>query len=332
MIYCDKDTAGVDGGKFTTTGRLEADETWSGDIILTGDIEIPQGITLTIKPGTTVKFTAQSDDQHGYDEYDPEDRSTIHAIMISVLVQGILKAQGTADQPVIFKSTSTEPDTMDWYGIMVDGDGTADLSHVIIEYSYFGLQLNTNTCMASLHNSTFRNIGTTGIATGDHPIAGPITITDNRFIAIGREAIDTYKNQEMLIKHNVFTQNYAAIMSVGSSVTIENNLFINNLRGVGVVENGDPVIIANEFTENQGAAIFVTNASPIITNNNIYANIFNLELGGPQGVTAENNWWGSTDTTEIKASIIDNADFPGLGAVDFYPFAQAPFVLDVPEF
>ncbi len=311
---------------------MNTDETWSGDITLTGDIEIPQGITLTIKPGTKIKFTAQSDDQHGYDEYDPGDRSTIHAIMISIFVFGILEAQGTEDQPIIFTSTSTEPDTMDWFGITIEDEGIATLSHIVIEYGYFGLQLNTNSSRASVNNSTFRNIGTTGIATGDHPITGPIIITDNRFLACGREAIDTYKNQEMLIKHNVFTQNYVGIMSVGSSVTIENNLFINNLRGVGIVKNGNPTIIANEFTENQGAAIFVTNASPTIATNNIYANIFNLELGGSQGVTAENNWWGSTDTTDIKASIIDSADDPIFGVVDFDPFAQAPFELDVPEF
>ena len=72
-------------------------------------MEIPQGVTLTIKPGTSIRFTAQSDDRHGEEEYSPEDPSTIHATMISILVCGVLDAQGTPDQPIVFMSDSLGP-------------------------------------------------------------------------------------------------------------------------------------------------------------------------------------------------------------------------------
>ncbi|GEM_PF-4903871 len=40
----------------TKAGTLEQDETWSGEILVTGGITVPQGVTLTIGPGTSVVF------------------------------------------------------------------------------------------------------------------------------------------------------------------------------------------------------------------------------------------------------------------------------------
>jgi hypothetical protein len=105
-----------------------------------------------------------------------------------------------------------------------------------------------------------------------------------------------------------------------------------NIRGTGVVEDGNSTIIGNEFTQNYGAAIFATDASPIITRNNIHANLYNMQPeGSERGVTAENNWWGSADTATIAQSILDGNDDPTLGFVDFEPYAIEAYDLDVPE-
>jgi len=317
----------------TTSGRVAGDETWRGDVLITGDVEIPQGVTLTIEPGTRIRFTAQSDDQHGEEEYSPEDPSTIHATMISILVLGELDAQGTPDQPIVFTSDSEEPGLMDWMSIAVEDGGTLVLDHVVIEHSYFGLQLNSPVLRVSVSQSTIRDVTTCGICTGAHPIEEPVIISDSRFIRCGREAIDTYWDQNITVQHNVFSENYVAIMSVGSSITIEGNLFINNSRGIGVVEGGTPNITGNEFTQNQGAAIFVTDASPTVTNNNIHDNMFNFQMeGGSRDVVATNNWWGSADSEVIEDSIHDGRDDPSLGIVDFEPYANEAFRLDIPEY
>jgi len=119
----------------TTSGRLTQDETWSGNLLLTGDVEIPPRITLTVQPGTTVRFTAQSDDQHGPDEYAPLDPTTYPATMIHVLVRGALDARGTALEPITFTSSSETPGELDWQSIMIEDAGTATLEHVVIEHS-----------------------------------------------------------------------------------------------------------------------------------------------------------------------------------------------------
>ena len=53
----------------TRSGALTTSETWSGTITISGDILIGNNCTLTIEPGTTVKFTANSDSTgHGFDD------------------------------------------------------------------------------------------------------------------------------------------------------------------------------------------------------------------------------------------------------------------------
>ena len=48
---CQKETV-LEIGKLT----LEQDTTWQGTVLITGDIYVPPGVTLTIQPATTVKF------------------------------------------------------------------------------------------------------------------------------------------------------------------------------------------------------------------------------------------------------------------------------------
>lgn len=316
----------------TTTGRMPGDETWRGELLITGDVEIPPGVTLTIEPGTTVRFTAQSDDQNDPGEYDPEDPSTYPATMISILVRGVLLAQGRPEQPITFTTDSDEPGELDWQSIMLEESGTVVLDHVVIEHSHLGLQLNSVELQASVTHSTIRHVTTCCICTDRHAITGPIVVADNRFVDCGREAIDTYANQNIIVHHNVFSQNYVGIMSVGSSIQVESNLFVGNDRGIGVIEDGTPTITCNEFAQTNGVAIFVTDASPVVIENNIEASPWTLRLeGSERGVTVESNWWGTAERAAIAASIWDGNDDPSLGLVDFEPYAMEPFVLDVPQ-
>ena len=47
------------------SGTLDADTTLSGPVDLTGDIVVPDGVTLTVEPGSLLKFKANSDDTSG---------------------------------------------------------------------------------------------------------------------------------------------------------------------------------------------------------------------------------------------------------------------------
>ena len=93
-------------------GTLDSTTTWSGgaagDTVKVGaDVTISSGDTLTISPGTLVRFTANSDDLGGLPFTDK-----------SVLkVNGTLVAEGTAADSITFESDAISPAAGDWGGI-----------------------------------------------------------------------------------------------------------------------------------------------------------------------------------------------------------------------
>lgn len=60
------------------SGHIGADETWSGAIHLTGDLQVDRGATLAVRPGTWLLVAARSDDQSSgelerIDQFNPKD-------------------------------------------------------------------------------------------------------------------------------------------------------------------------------------------------------------------------------------------------------------------
>jgi hypothetical protein len=45
----------------------------------------------------------------------------------------------------------------------------------------------------------------------------------------------------------------------------------------------------------------------------------------PEPLDISNNYWGTTDSVEIAAAIIDAYDNPGWDTLSFVPFATSPF-------
>jgi hypothetical protein len=69
---------------------LERDETWSGEILIIDTVEVPSRVTLTIMPGTMVKFKHY---RFGYEEPSGP---------LSIVVRGTLKAVGTPKSQIWF--------------------------------------------------------------------------------------------------------------------------------------------------------------------------------------------------------------------------------------
>ncbi|MBC8233224.1 right-handed parallel beta-helix repeat-containing protein [bacterium] len=86
----------------TTSGKISKPETWSGEIVLTGDVTISGGGRLTINPGTVVKFQPDTDDQQG----------GVDANLIELIIEGgEFVASGTESERITFTSEGK------WYGI-----------------------------------------------------------------------------------------------------------------------------------------------------------------------------------------------------------------------
>ncbi len=89
-------------GAETTSGVITVSETWSGEVMLTGDVVVAGGATLTILPGTIVKAQPDADDQE----------SGVDETLIEIIIEGgILDASGTESEHITFTSEGK------WYGI-----------------------------------------------------------------------------------------------------------------------------------------------------------------------------------------------------------------------
>jgi len=99
----------------TQWGTISENAIWTDRVYVSGDLKIASGKTLTIKPGTKVYITPDDNENM----YDPT--------VVEFRVDGTLIAEGTASNPIEFKSFSESPQPGDWAGIQVFG-GAASAS------------------------------------------------------------------------------------------------------------------------------------------------------------------------------------------------------------
>ncbi len=105
----------VTSGPTTVCGSITSDTLWKaldGPFIVTCELVVPAGVTLTLEPGVVVKFNS--------------------ALGIQVL--GTLIAQGTQSRGILFTSNRSRLRRGDWDGIGIGNGGTALLDWATVEY------------------------------------------------------------------------------------------------------------------------------------------------------------------------------------------------------
>lgn len=116
---------------FSTTAHIVSSDTlWEGEVVVSEDILIPMGITLTIKPGTVIKIEPSESTRT-----DPEYMSPLTEIS----VRGILEAEGTEESPIVFVLIEADEST-GWAGLIIDG-GTAHLRSCIVQHADTGISV-----------------------------------------------------------------------------------------------------------------------------------------------------------------------------------------------
>ncbi len=116
----------------TTTGELANDELWvpdNGDILVTGDVTVPLGTTLTIQEGTTIRLAGT------------DDRQTNDTNRVEFIINGTLRIQGTEAAPVLFRPDGDLTNTAQWGGLKIygSGDSTLEVSHTTLMYAVHGI-------------------------------------------------------------------------------------------------------------------------------------------------------------------------------------------------
>lgn len=249
------------------SGGIKQDQIWSGTIHVTGDVEVEEGTTLTIKPGTVVKVAAMSDDQHGgtdrpHDPPFPKDPDRLETQSTKIFITGTIQAIGEPDNMITFTSDSENPTTWDWDGLDIRH---GKLEYVIIEYArYTNLQHSSDVVIA---NSIIRNILECCLCIGHNSPISP-QILNNDIYNCGHEGID-YAGGSALIKGNYFHRENPEIQPDPE----------RGGCGVIVYKNAYPTIEDNTFEKHSNAILFLDNflneeeqEKKVIVKNNIIKN------------------------------------------------------------
>lgn len=113
-------------------GEIATDTVWSGEVLIEGQTVVKKGATLTIEPGTVIKFVyTDKDDNHIGDG--------------ELNCEGLLIARGTKEKPILFTSAKTDPKMKDWTYVMVSVNKDAVIENCIFEYAFSGIQVHYST-------------------------------------------------------------------------------------------------------------------------------------------------------------------------------------------
>ena len=255
------------------SGIISSNVTWTvngSPYIVTGNILVNTGVTLTIEPGVTIKFNA----------------------LKGLQINGGLIAEGTSNNNITFTSNASVPDSGDWSYIYFSDSSMSALFDS--QGNYIGGSI-LKYCTIEYAGSGTYSFGAVHIS-GSYPFINFCTIRNNSKTGIyANNLTDTLRIKSNTIYNNsryCFDQDGGGgIYTSGGTVIIEGNTVKNNFStyhgdGGGIyINSGKPIITNNLITNNSaaingGAVYIIAGNGASITNNTIKDNIALMEFGG----------------------------------------------------
>ncbi|MGB7985008.1 MAG: Ig-like domain repeat protein, partial [Terracidiphilus sp.] len=339
-------------------GTLPTSETWMSNqlYVVTGNLIVPSGATLTLQPGTIVKFDAGAG--------------------ITVQAGAQLLAQGTEAQPIYFTSLkddsiggdtngdgdATSPAAGDWGSITISGTGaSAAFNHVQIFYgggpvsaSYqLGMVETGSGATVTIDNSILAKSFWTGIWTGATGGGDTVTISNSLLYGISERAVNAWGGSIVHLVNDTFDNNAVAIMQHGGSIDMANSILTNclGMNGWNACVQGSITAAYSDVWANQANIANYSTGDPTGTNGNIsadpvYVNAtqhdYRLNFGSP-AIDAANGLAANYLTTDLmgdpryndpevttKAGVADaNGNYPDMGAYEFVQSAASNVNLTV---
>lgn len=296
------------------SGGIFSDQIWTeinSPYIVTGDIVVFQGKTLTIEPGVEIKF-----EEGFYFE-----------------VRGTVISEGTELKPIIFTSNMLEKKMNDWQGISVKnllgGNGTFKYN----EFYYASNVMNVSCCDSStaviFENCLFQYNSSvlSGYTGGDMIVDNCIFLNNINCISSADKTItnSTFRNniyglnstERISVYNSIFEGNETALY--GGRGNVEDCVIQNNTIGVKAFFEGfkltSNVIKNNEVGIELGDYDGYT---PSIKNNEICNNTsFNVKNNNSSTKDLTDNCWCTDSEEEIEFKLFDAYDDINYGFINY---------------
>jgi hypothetical protein len=287
---------------------LLGDVVWQGHLLIDGLIRLPPGNRLIILPGTVVEFKKKDSNGDGIGEN-------------GLMLQGVLIAKGTAENPILFRSAEKEKNRGDWDAINIfNSDGAQNLiEYCQLEDAYRGLHFHF--ANVAVQNSIFRN-NYRGVQFQESAAALRKNIFHGNISAVqARDSQITFNDNKLL--HNIFGASFFR-----SHLDIRGNTFGGNLDFGLKIREGYPTIAENVFHHNR-FGLMVSDAKYGSISGNLL--LKNAESGlsirtsanmGISGNFIQANGFSGISIREAMA-VIDNNHISengerGIGLISFY--------------
>lgn len=268
---------------YLTEQLIGHDTTWSGQVIIEGVVVIGRAATLTILPGTSIRFKKIDRDGDGIGDSE-------------LRILGGIIAEGTFNQPITFASAEANPARRDWSYLLIYTSGQLNrLNFCEFRHGFSGLQVQFST--ASVKNSLFTD-NNEGLRFGRADLA----IEQNRFSDNNIGIRFTRMEGPVIIHHNEIANNRIGIFLVPSGQNIRD--FFEPDRSGRPWNTGRLEISSNNIYDNFAYNLSLGEKQ-----------FWNLNMTG--------NYWGTDNSEVIGARIFGRNRDQSLGKVLYKPFVAS---------
>ncbi len=263
---------------------IARDTEWSGRVEISGRVVVKRGVTLTVRPGTVVRFRRidRNDDGIGDGE---------------IRVIGRIVAKGTPGRRIRFTSAERVPRKGDWSYLLLFTSGEENvIERCIFEYAFTGLQAHFS--RGDIRDSLFRR--------------------NREGLRFGRAELRIEHND---ITDNTYGIRHTRLEG---PVTITRNRISGNEVGIFFVPSNQNIVdfSPQRYRVDPQLEMFPLVTQNNIEKNRRYNCQLGERQG--YDVSFGGNWWGTVAEPDIYAKLYDKKVDDSLGNVNVRPYLKAP--------
>ncbi len=236
---------------------VDKDTLWTGEQSFTEDVRVMAGVTLTVAPGATARFTGARLEING--RLLAQDAEFSGESWEGLILKG--SAAGSRLTNCVIKGAAT--------GIFVQG-GAPLLDRLTLADNHVGIELRGKAA-GRISNCRFVDNRKVGLFIKDDSTT---VVVDCRFAGNSRYGAYLYHALPQIFQGNVFVGNAIGLMIAyhGSDPEVSNNRFEQNEIAIQVDRAARPLIRGNLLRGNQTAIHAYRRSDPLVTGNRIEEN------------------------------------------------------------